>query len=132
MPTTTNTAAAVTRLCQRRPHPGRRATTPELYDPDIASDGLSVDSPLGPVDLVAVERVLAGRPAPLTLADLAYLYAHRPPAHEHIETVAAALGVRPDTVKRAVERHRHTPPRTGDRAHARVTGRDLAPAGNPS
>lgn len=119
MPTTTHT---VTRLCQRRPHPGRRATAPGLYDPAIASDGLSVDSSLGPVDLVAVERVLAGRPAPLTLADLVYLYTHRTPARERFETVAAALGVRPSSVKRAVERHTHN--HTG--------GRDLTPAGGAS
>lgn len=36
--------------------------SPTVYDPTIESDGLTLDTPLGPVDLVAVQRVLDGHP----------------------------------------------------------------------
>ena len=49
-------------------------TTPTVYDPAIESDGLTLDTPLGPVDLVAVQRVLDGHPiAELTRAEMDYL-----------------------------------------------------------
>ncbi|WP_034268266.1 hypothetical protein [Actinospica robiniae] len=49
-------------------------TTPTVYDPAIESDGLTLDTPLGPVDLVAVQRVLDGHPIDaLTEAEMTYL-----------------------------------------------------------
>jgi len=47
------------------------------YDPSIPSDGLTVDTELGPVDLVAVVRKLAGRPVELTWAERKYAAALR-------------------------------------------------------
>ena len=48
--------------------------TPTVFDPAIESDGLTVDTPLGPVDLVAVQRVLDGHPIEsLTEAEVTYL-----------------------------------------------------------
>jgi len=39
----------------------------------VESAGLTVDSPLGPVDLVAIERCRSGRPVTLTTAEIAFL-----------------------------------------------------------
>jgi len=50
---------------------------PDLFDASIASDGLTVDTPHGPVDLVAVARKLAGRPVELTWAERKYAAALR-------------------------------------------------------
>ena len=93
------------RLSQTRPKPGRAAAGRFEFDPAVPSLGLTVDSVRGPVDLVAVERVLAGIAAPLTKADLGYLYAHLDRASAPLDVVAAALGVRLDSVKRELERH---------------------------
>ncbi len=55
----------------------RTATRPaETADPAIASDGMTIDTPRGPVDLVAIARARAGRPVDLSEAETAYLYAH--------------------------------------------------------
>ena len=51
------------------------SSTPETFDASVASDGLTLDTPLGPVDLVAIERARAGRPVTLTPAELVYLVA---------------------------------------------------------
>ena len=47
------------------------------YDPQVPSDGLTVDTPQGPVDLVAVARKLDGRPVELTWAERKYAAALR-------------------------------------------------------
>jgi hypothetical protein len=48
--------------------------SPTVYDPAIESDGLTLDTPLGPVDLVAVQRVLDGHQVEtLTEAEMTYL-----------------------------------------------------------
>ncbi|HVT68880.1 MAG TPA: hypothetical protein VHF26_14105 [Trebonia sp.] len=44
-------------------------------DPDTPSDGLTLDTPHGPVDLIAVQRALAGRPVELTRAEHRYIAA---------------------------------------------------------
>lgn len=47
---------------------------PTLYDPAVESDGFTLDTDLGPVDLVAVHRVLDGhRVESLTEAEMTYL-----------------------------------------------------------
>lgn len=51
-------------------------TAPTVYDPSITSDGLTLDTARGPVDLVAVQRALDGHPVELTEAEWTYL-AHR-------------------------------------------------------
>lgn len=55
------------------------AVQPSLFDyapdPEIASDGLTIDTAHGPVDLVAVERALAGERLHLTRAEHKYVAA---------------------------------------------------------
>jgi hypothetical protein len=46
---------------------------PTVYDPEIESDGLTIDTARGPVDLVAVQRALDGHPIELTEAEWTYL-----------------------------------------------------------
>lgn len=74
------------------------------YDPRIESAGLTLDTPLGPVDLVAIERAKSGRPTPLTPADYAYLLAHHD--GHGITATAVALGIRGDSMRRAIDRAR--------------------------
>jgi len=45
----------------------------DLWEPSIPSDGLTVDTPLGPVDLVAVDRARAGHAVELNEAELTWL-----------------------------------------------------------
>ena len=44
-----------------------------LWEPTIASDGLTLDTPLGDVDLVAIDRARRGIPVELTDAELTWL-----------------------------------------------------------
>lgn len=60
-------------------------TAPTVYDPAICSDGLTLDTERGPVDLVAVQRALDGHQVELTEAEWTYL------AHE-LGTAPAATG----------------------------------------
>jgi hypothetical protein len=77
------------------------------YHPEVPSDGLTLDTPAGPVDLVAIERARTGRPTPVTRADIRHATALLPDGTaEHTEPLAAGLGITPDAVKRAVERHK--------------------------
>ncbi len=48
---------------------------PDLFDASIASDGLTVDTEYGPVDLIAVQRALAGDRLYLTRAEHKYVAA---------------------------------------------------------
>ena len=56
----------------------RRGKSPDIepVDTSVASDGMTIDTPRGPVDLVAIERARAWRPVELSAAEVAYLYAH--------------------------------------------------------
>lgn len=48
--------------------------TATVYDPEVESDGLTLDTELGPVDLVAVQRVFDGHSVEsLTEAEMTYL-----------------------------------------------------------
>lgn len=86
---------------------GRGVQLSGVYDPSIESaGGLTVDSPLGPVDLVAVGHVLAGRRVPLTPADRAYVLEHVPADWASLTTVGAALGITRSSVERAATRAR--------------------------
>lgn len=58
------------------PTPAPACAQPTLFE-TVPSDGLTVDTPLGPVDLVAVARAKAGRPVTLTRAERHYLTHHR-------------------------------------------------------
>lgn len=49
------------------------SSTTDDFDPSVESDGLTLDTPDGPVDLIAIEHAQAGRPVTLTPAELAYL-----------------------------------------------------------
>ncbi len=44
-----------------------------VYVPGVPSDGLTLDTPAGPVDLVAVERITAGVRTPAGPAERAYV-----------------------------------------------------------
>lgn len=82
-----------------------------VYDPAVTSDGLTTDTPFGPVDLVAIERARAGRPVALTPAERHHLHTllAAGPVSRHSARViraAAALGLRPASIERAVMRHR--------------------------
>ena len=92
MPATTSTPAALRRAYVGAPRAG-------LYDPAVASDGLTLDTALGPVDLVAIERALSGRPVDLTAAEVAYLFASLPATRAAAVPVAAALELSEDTVR---------------------------------
>lgn len=77
------------------------------YDPAIPSDGLTLDTDRGPVDLVAVLRALAGQPVPLTVADARYAVSLLPVScGVPVENAARGLGVAPEAVARAVIRQR--------------------------
>ena len=93
MPATTSTPATL-----------RRASTPGLYDPAVESDGLTLDTALGPVDLVAIERALSGRPVDLTAAEVAYLFTRLAPTRAAAAPVAAALAMPESTVRERARR----------------------------
>lgn len=46
---------------------------PNEVDASIASDGLTIDTVFGPVDLIAVKRALEHRPVELTDAETRYV-----------------------------------------------------------
>ena len=69
---TASTRPAAARPVSSRP-PSKPAARITRHDPQIASDGLSVDTALGPVDLVAVDRKLRGFEVELTEAEQAWI-----------------------------------------------------------
>jgi hypothetical protein len=86
---------------------GRGVQLSGAYDPRIESaGGLTVDTLLGPVDLVAVGHILAGRRVPLTPADRAYVLERVPTDYPSLTAAAAALGITRDSVERAATRAR--------------------------
>jgi hypothetical protein len=83
--------------------PVRSVQLSGVYDPSVESaGGFTIDTQLGPVDLVAIERARSGRPTPLTPADYAYLIANHPTDVESLEITAEALGIRGDSIRRAI------------------------------
>lgn len=95
------------RLPQTRYNPARSpAENHAAYDPAIPSDGATLDTEHGPVDLVAVLRALAGQPVPLTVADARYAVTLLTTSHGvPVENAARGLGIKPAAVQRAVIRH---------------------------
>jgi len=86
---------------------GTHTDTPPVHDPGVASDGLTLDTDWGPVDLVAVWRIWHGDAVPVTDADRAYivdLVAQTPGTVT--SRISNALHMSGDTFKRAVERRR--------------------------
>lgn len=77
-----------------------------VYDPAVASSGdLTIDTPAGPVDLVAVDRARRGLRTSLTPADRAYLLSTlSSQAWAETEIAAAGMGVTPASVRRAMTR----------------------------
>jgi hypothetical protein len=69
----------------------RPAMAALVFDPEIESDGLTIDTAHGPVDLVAVQRALSGERLHLTRAEHKYVAA----------LVAAHLAVYPHRRKAA-------------------------------
>lgn len=76
-----------------------QSARPSLYDANVASDGLTLDTPFGPVDTVAIERALSGRPVDLTAAEVAYLFTRLAPTRTATAPVAAALAMPESTVR---------------------------------
>jgi hypothetical protein len=69
----------------------RRPARSRGFEPAVESDGLTLDTPHGPVDLVAVERALAGERLHLTYAE-----------HRHVAAlVRAHLAVYPSNRHKA-------------------------------
>lgn len=99
--------SGVTRLPQPRHDPKRgRARNTGAYDPSVPSDGATLDTDRGPVDIVAVHRALLGIPTALTQADAAYAVSLLPVSYgTAVEVAAAGLGITPEAVQRAVIRH---------------------------
>lgn len=132
MPTRTNTRptsrprTTESRPTSARPNRRVRRRLPGQYNPRIASAGLTVDTDLGPVDQVAVEHALSGRPVSLNLAErrevegrLGRLAEEVARADDFdskteaqaryelaIELSATALGLGTSSLKRAVHRRR--------------------------
>lgn len=80
---------------------------PSQYrNPNVPSDGMTIDGPRGPVDLVAVERVQVSWPTHLTQADKAWLDQSLTGDVEQAARVAEGLGCTVKAVLRRVERHR--------------------------
>jgi hypothetical protein len=77
-----------------------------IYDRAVTSSGMTLDTPRGPVDLVAVERVLGGHYAPLTRADDTHLSDQLTGSWDQAAWVSEALGVDMLSVLRRVDRAR--------------------------
>jgi len=110
---------ATTRPAARRPvspsaaltrPPSRPRSTGGLFNPAILSDGLTVDTALGPVDLVAVDRKLRGFDVELTRAEHAWIT--RRQANGARRQAAQALGTGYSGLLRALARHRRQLART--------------------
>ena len=84
----------------------------DLWDTSVPSAGLTLDTILGPVDLVAVRRALHGETVELTVAELVFLLDHLGTEHDRVAPVARALGRHPDSVAERVRRRRPAPWRT--------------------
>ena len=87
--------------------PNRQTSEPDEGDP-VASDGLTLDTPLGPVDLVAVRRKLAGLEVDLTPAELAWIMLRQRSGARR--QAAYALGTGYIGLLRALERTRRSEP----------------------
>lgn len=99
--------SGVTRLPQPRHDPKRgHVRNTGAYNPAVPSDGLTLDTDRGPVDLVAVHRALTGIPTQLTVADARYAITLLTTSHgTPIDNAARGLGIQPAAVQRAVIRH---------------------------
>ena len=99
---------ASTRRAATRPATGRPLSKPAArtvrYNRAVASDGLTLDTALGPVDLVAVLRRLRGFEVELTEAEQAWI-AHRQ-ANGARRQAAEALGTGYRGLLRALARTR--------------------------
>jgi hypothetical protein len=74
------------------------------YDPQVASDGLTLDTEFGPVDRVVIERAWAGRdPGSITDAEFAYLLTTLPPSLTAARPLAAALSVSADALRKRAQ-----------------------------
>lgn len=76
------------------------------YDRSVPSAGLTVDSPAGPVDTVAVDRIRQGHRVPLTIADNRWLDDSLSYDRTQVRVVAEGLGVSLDAVMQRVARAR--------------------------
>ena len=81
--------------------------TAPIYDRAVPSDGLTLDSARGPVDLVVIERALCGLPVRPNGAETSHLTALVPMNdHAAAQIIADATGVSLDAVLRRAARAR--------------------------
>ena len=96
-PTTLRRASALTRTASLR-----RLVT---YNPKIPSAGMTLTSPWGPVDLVAIERAVRGQDVTLSKPDRAWL-ANRTHYSYGRRLAADALGIEPERFRTLIRRWR--------------------------
>lgn len=74
------------------------------YDPQVASDGLTLDTEFGPVDQVVIERARRGdHTVVMTEAEFFYLLDTLPPSLTAARPVAAALNVSADALRKRAQ-----------------------------
>lgn len=74
------------------------------YDPQIASDGLTLDTEFGPVDRVVIERARRGdHSVVMTEAEFFYLLTVLPPTLTAARPVAAVLNVSADALRKRAQ-----------------------------
>jgi hypothetical protein len=76
------------------------------FDRAVRSDGMTLDTGRGPVDLVAVERVESGHHARLNRVEHGYLFGRLTGDYAQAAWVAEALGVEMRSVLRGAFRGR--------------------------
>lgn len=80
--------------------------TAATTDRSVPSDGLTLDTPRGPVDLVAIERVWDGVPTDLTRAESIHLTGLLDGSRDQARRIAHALGCDMWSVLKRVDRRR--------------------------
>jgi len=104
MPTFTQIADTAAQDAVDDPDDFDPASDTGAYDPAIASDGLTLDTDLGPVDRVVVERARSGDPSvAMTAAEFVYLLTTLPPTLSAVRPVAAALNVSADALRKRAQ-----------------------------
>lgn len=82
--------------------------TSVYYNHAIASDGLTLDTDRGPVDLVAVDRIRHGHAARLTKADRLHLNRVMETGAGETELICEAMGIQLKSLLRRGTRQRRT------------------------
>lgn len=78
------------------------------YDRSVGSQGQTIDSGAGPVDLVAVDRIRHGHAVPLTKADRLHLNTVMETGTGETELICEALGIQLKSLLRRGMRQRQS------------------------